>query len=178
MLLQQNHRIPVFLEPIHSWTFLDKFYQDPKKWGFAFNTEVLMSMYQWKHCPFSAIYERSPMSCRSVFTQIQYEEDDMDDLELALFDKLYKEFSWVQDVIIYLDTPSEVCYDRMQQRARSCENEVTLDYLDSIYIKHEEMLIAAKQMVQPIRVYRVDGTKDIQEVYQDVLNILKKENVL
>ena len=70
MRLQEWSRIPTFLEPVDKWTLLCKFYEDPKRWSFTFNTEVLISMSKWKHNDYQSIYERSPLSCRHVFTQL------------------------------------------------------------------------------------------------------------
>ena len=41
--LQNQTRLPIFLEPISSWKFLDNFYKDIERWGFTFNLEVIFT---------------------------------------------------------------------------------------------------------------------------------------
>lgn len=170
--LQQTTRIPVFLEPIHEWTLLDTFYKDTARWGFAFNTEVLYSMSKWKNNNFLSIYERTPMSCRWVFTELQYQEGKMTKEEVNLFDKLYKEFSWEQDVLIYIKTDPEICYQRMLERARGCEVGVSLEYLQKLDRMHENMIEYVKSHKPNIKVYGVNGNYGKEEVYNDVLSIV------
>lgn len=171
--LQNETRIPIFLEPINQWTLLEKFYEDSSRWGFTFNIEVLYSMSRWRHNAFDSIYERSPSSCRHVFTQLQYEDGLIDKKELDLFDKLFAEFGWDQDVVIYVKTDPRVCYDRMKKRGRECEDTVPLEYLEKLDKKHDDMLKLIQNDKPHIQVFVVDGNQDAQSVYKEVMRILK-----
>lgn len=173
--LQQTTRVPVFLEPVNSWTLLDKFYQDQVRWGFTFNTEVLLSMNKWKNNNYDSIYERSPNSCRFVFTQLMFEDGILMKEELDLFDKLFENFGWDQDVIIYVRTPPEICYQRMHQRGRECESSVSLDYLQKLDKAHAYMMEYLKQNKPSIKIIEIDGIACADDVYNNVLNILRTE---
>lgn len=174
--LQSNTRIPVFLEPVDTWTLLDKFYSDIPRWGFTFNTEVIMSMSEWKNNTFNAIYERSPNSCRHVFTQLMHDDSILCDEELALFDKLFNTFGWDQDVIIYVRTPPEICFERMHKRGRDCEvGGVSLEYLKKLDKKHEDMMNYIRQNKPSIKIIEIDGVASADDVFHNVLNILKHE---
>lgn len=174
--LQQKTRIPVFLEPVETWTLLDKFYTDIPRWGFTFNTEVLVSMSQWKNNTFNAIYERSPNSCRHVFTQLMHDDGILCDEELMLFDKLFSNFGWDQDVMIYVRTPPEVCFERMYKRGRDCEmGGVSLEYLKKLDKKHEDMMEFVRQFKPSIRIIEIDGIASADDVFNNVLNILRTD---
>ncbi len=170
--LMNTLRLPVFLEPIDTWYFLSKFYEDPKRWGFTFNLEVIMSMYIWKNNNFKALYERSPNSCKYVFKEIQQEDGTITKEESDLFNKLFEQFSWDQDVIIYIKTDPQICFERMQKRGRECENNVSLEYLKLIDKKYDEMISIFQKEKNHIKIFIVDGNKNTDEVYQDVLKIL------
>lgn len=172
MKLQATTRIPTFLEPVDTWNFLGDFYRDPQRWGFTFNLEVLISMSRWAKNEYLSIYERSPMSCRRVFTELHVEEGIMTFNELAIFDRIYKEFAWNQDVIIYVKTDPAICYERMRQRNRICEQDVSLKYLEAIHQKHVEMMEYIERVHHDIRVFVVDGNRDAEEVYKNVLQII------
>lgn len=174
--LQQTTRIPVFLEPVETWTLLDKFYTDIPRWGFTFNTEVLISMSQWKNNTFNAIYERSPNSCRHVFTQLMHDDGILCDEELKLFDKLFENFSWDQDIMIYVRTPPDVCFERMQKRGRDCEmGGVSLEYLQKLDKKHEDMMRYIRSSKPSIRIIEINGVASAAEVFDNVLDILKHD---
>jgi deoxyadenosine/deoxycytidine kinase len=174
--LQNTTRIPVFLEPVDTWTLLDKFYSNIPRWGFTFNTEVLISMSQWKNNMYNAIYERSPNSCRHVFTQLMHDDAILCDEELALFDKLFNTFGWDQDVIIYVRTPPEICFERMHKRGRDCElGGVSLEYLKKLDKKHEDMMNYIRQNKPQIRIIEIDGVASADDVFHNVLSILKHD---
>lgn len=173
-------RMPVFLEPVHEWKeWLALFYTDPTRWGFSFNLHVLMTFNKWINNDFTAVYERSPISNRQVFTQLGFEQGRMNSLELDLFDTMYTKLAWEPEVVIYIRTDPEVSMQRMQKRARYCESTVPLEYLRAIHDKHEK-LFHKKTYVDHtyakktnVRVYEVDGNCTADEVYTQVVKILE-----
>ena len=174
--LQQSTRLPVFLEPVETWTLLNKFYEDIPRWGFTFNTEVLLSMSQWKNNKFNSIYERSPNSCRYVFTQLMHDDEILCDEELKLFDKLFDTFGWDQDVIIYVRTPPNVCFARMHKRGRDCEmGGVSLEYLEKLDKKHKDMMDFVRKNKPHIKIIEINGVASADDVFNNVLYILKND---
>ena len=170
-----SNRIPVFLEPLDEWAeWLDVFYQDPERWGMSFNLKVLMSYHKWKNNNFMSIYERSPLSCRYVFTQQQYDHGRMTQLEYDMVHDLYKELAWKPDVVIYIRAEPNVCMERMQQRARNCESSVPLAYIQDIHAKYEVMMATHFTLSKPENVYVVDGNKTADEVFEEVSRIIAK----
>jgi deoxyadenosine/deoxycytidine kinase len=78
---------------------------------------------------------------------------------LNWFDAFSNEFP--VDKIIYVKTDSNICHERIMKRSRTGENNIPLDYLESCYIYHEDMIrnliiqnICKEQMV-------LDGNVDI-----------------
>lgn len=178
-------RIPVFLEPVDEWKeWLALFYTDPLRWGMSFNLKVLMSFQKWKNNTFFACYERSPISNRHVFAQLQYNQNRMNALELLLFDDIYNTVAWTPDVAIYIRTEPNISMERMQKRARSCEDGVPLDYINAVHERHEEIFMTSenkneygnqldKKYAKNCKVFIVDGNRSHDEVYGDVLKIIQ-----
>jgi deoxyadenosine/deoxycytidine kinase len=138
-------RLPVFLEPVEEWgEWLSLFYSDPARWGMSFNIKVLMSFSKWKNNEFDAIYERSPVSNRHVFCQLQCDEGKVTPLELSLFDDIYQHVGWLPDVILYIRTDPLVSLERMQKRGRKCEESVSLEYLTAVHNKYENIVARCK----------------------------------
>jgi deoxyadenosine/deoxycytidine kinase len=181
--LCQETRLPIFLEPVDEWKdWLTLFYSDPSRWGMSFNMNVLLTFNKWKNNDFTSIYERSPISNRFVFSQLQYDNKNMKDLELKMFERVYDKLAWTPDVIIYIKTDPEVSMQRMQQRARQCEDAVPLEYIKSVHNKYEEILnnkpydrydcyLDDKYITsdkKKCRIIHVDGNKSADEVFLDV----------
>ena len=178
--LCSDARIPVFLEPIDEWKeWLSEFYKDPTRWGMSFNLKVLMSFAKWKSNSFFACYERSPITNRHVFAQLQYDQNRMSELELDLFDDIYKKISWTPDVAIYIRTHPEVSMERMQKRGRTCENSVPFEYIKAVHEYHERIFqpdikleFLDKMYAPNCEVIVIDGNQTQEKVYMDVLNAL------
>jgi deoxyadenosine/deoxycytidine kinase len=168
--LCKKTRIPTFLEPVDNWNeYLDLFYKDPIKWGLAFNLKVICDYAEWTDNKFKAIYERSPYTCRYVFTEIQIKEKQLHPLELKVFDEIFNKLSWKPDIIIYIKTSPEICYKRMNNRARDCEKSVPLEYLIKVDKEYDEYILNMKKTI-PIII--INGNNDKDTVFNDVLNAL------
>ena len=139
--LADAFRLPVVLEPLNEWsTMLDRFYADPARWGFTFNANVLASYARWSASPQDAIFERSPMSCRYVFSQVQLADGHIDDVELGILDSIFRSACWTPDLVVYLRCPPSACFERVQSRGRACESEVPLGYLEKVHAMYESMV--------------------------------------
>lgn len=172
--MNNTTRIPIFLEPLHKWNeLLALFYDDPNKWAFPFNLEVMTTFNEWKDNSFAAVYERSPLSCRYVFTQLNHEHHHMHDLELKVFDKIYKELKWDPEVLIYIRTDPDICVQRMKERARCCESNVSLDYIRDVHRKYEDLVCNAELMAG-ICLHIVDGDQNKEKVFEDVKKIVEQ----
>ena len=168
-------RIPIFLEPLDDWAdWLNVFYQDPERWGMSFNLKVLMSYHKWKNNNFMAVYERSPLSCRYVFTQQQYDQGRMTLLEYKMVDEIFTELAWKPDAVIYIRADPHVCMARMQNRARNCESSVPLSYIQDIHNKYEDMAACSFTLADPQRLYIVDGNQNAEDVFHEVAAIIEK----
>lgn len=168
----KNMRIPIFLEPLSEWNLLSAYYKNPEKYALGFNIEVLLSFYKWKDNNFNAIYERSPTSCKYVFTELSHSLKNISNGEMELFNKLYNVLAWKNDIVIYLKTDDDSCYKRMQHRDRKCEQSVEFDYIKQVNQKHENLINHYK--LHNIPVYTINGNQEPEKVYEDVKNIILK----
>jgi deoxyadenosine/deoxycytidine kinase len=182
--INKNHpKLPIFLEPVDTdWKEgLDMFYKDNERWGFAFNLTVLKTYHGFytkdNNTPLS-LYERSPLSCYHVFSKLQFEAGRMTDYEHNLFDYIYKSMSWTPDVVIYIQTPPEVCFERMNNRGRECESGVPLEYLQSVHNKYEQLVNHLSTTAQDTTtVHIVNGNQPMESVYNDVMKIVTSYTV-
>lgn len=172
--LCQDARIPVFLEPVNDWKdWLTLYYQDPSRWGFTFNVKVLLSFHQWANNKFMALYERSPVSNKYVFADLQKDEGKMNQLEYSLFEEIYEKLSWCPDKIIYIRTDPDVCMERMKKRARDCESQVPFEYIQAIHNKYERLYVEECAVTLPgTQIVVIDGNQNFDDVLKDVMNAI------
>jgi deoxyadenosine/deoxycytidine kinase len=172
-MISQKTRLPIFLEPVDTYwkEGLDYFYNDNSRWGFTFNLNVLMTYNKWKDNSFKAIYERCPLSSKEVFSELQYDSEKMTKYEHDLYLEFYHKLAWEPEVMIYIRTPSNICYERMNSRGRECESSVPLSYLTKVEDKYEK-LCKTIQEKNNIKLFIVNGDQDVEKVYEDVVKII------
>jgi deoxyadenosine/deoxycytidine kinase len=172
-MISQRNRIPIFLEPVETeWKQgLEYFYDDNSRWGFTFNLNVLMTYNKWSNNNFKALYERCPLSSKEVFCKLQYDSGMMTKYENDMYQELYQKLAWDPDVIIYINTPSDVCYQRMISRARECETNVPITYLKQVNEKYEDLCNLIKEK-NNIKLFTINGNQNIEKVYEDVMKVI------
>jgi deoxyadenosine/deoxycytidine kinase len=167
-----------FPEAIESWKELSLFYSNPTLWCLPFSLRVLITQIQQykesqKHeeVPIH-IFERCPLSCRHVFTQLHFNDNVLSEKQWMLFKDYYELLHWEpqeenQDCIIYIETPVQTCLQRIKERGRECECNIDEQYLHKLEFQYKTMLHYVKC---PVHV--IDGTQSQDDVLNDVKRIL------
>ncbi|XP_043292486.1 thymidine kinase 2, mitochondrial isoform X8 [Cervus canadensis] len=91
------------------------------------------------------LMERSIHSARYVFVENLYRSGKMPEVDYVVlsewFDWIVKNIDVSIDLIVYLRTTPETCYQRLKMRCREEEKVIPLEYLDAIHHLYEEWLI-------------------------------------
>lgn len=160
---------PTFPEPVDDWTdLLQLFYDSPVQYAFAFGLKVLLSFRAPLRSPSRCLVERSPLACRHVFSQLAYNDGNMCQAEWDLFKEFYAELGWTPDAIVFVHVPAETCADRIRQRGRECEARIDLAYLKKV-----EFQYATLQKYCEVPFIRIDGSRPVEDVVEDVLRQLR-----
>ena len=140
-------------EPVSQWqnlggdNLLEKFYKDPERWGFSFEFYSMLSKIK---CLLKAseseknivIIERSLLS-NKIFINISKEMNKLNELEFGMLMNTYN--FYMENVypmlngIIYLNTPVDLCVQRIIQRNRGEEVNVDKNYLLMLKDKFDEL---------------------------------------
>lgn len=169
-------------EPVKRWqtkykeNILELFYKDSKRNAFLFQLAAFATRAKTFEEVIALVdhsnvfLERSIFSDRYVFAKTLYELGDMTETEFQVYCDIWE---WVNvrwavkpEKILYVKTPSEVCLERIKERARGEEVGVNLDYLKILEQKHDEWLLDHQSVLI------IDGTEPI-----DHANLLKKLGV-
>ena len=138
------------IQDTHGDNLLDHFYQDPSRWSYTFQSATFITRIQNIQENLRPghvhLMERSIQTDRHCFAALARQNGCMNEMEW----KLYLEwFGWLEenfqkdiepDFYLYLRASPETCYQRMRQRDRSEETNVSLTYLQELHDKHEMWL--------------------------------------
>lgn len=151
--------------------YLEKFYADPKKWAFGMQMFLLYKRYAMQQL---ASYEATGVggfdgSCldRSisgdrVFAKMHCREGNIEELDFKTYEMSYSIMARTllpPTLLVFLDVQPKTAWERMQQRNRSIESRVLVEYLEKLRDGYHELLAEAETGLLPwshaVRVCRV-----------------------
>lgn len=169
-------------EPVTDEELLSLFYQDPKRWAFPFQIEMLrrrgviheLAMLEsqvigspWR----GTIIDRGLPGDR-VFAWLHYSQGNIHEVEWRIYEELYRKFMFVPNIqptmLIYLDVEPEVALSRIQERGRNAEREVSIDYLKAVHGAYNGMIREVETGKHPwsrgMKVVRIPWNTDHEPV--------------
>ncbi|XP_019956607.2 deoxyguanosine kinase, mitochondrial isoform X1 [Paralichthys olivaceus] len=177
---------------------LQMMYQDPERWSYTFQTYSCMSRLRTQLQPPPArllssegtpvqVYERSIYSDRYIFALNMFELGCINSTEWAVYQDwhslLVEQFGHQVELegIIYLTAPPKRCMERLENRGRSEEKGVELDYLEKLHVQHERWLVEKSteihfEKLKHIPVLQLDGNVEFQrdpEVREQLITRVK-----
>ena len=167
----QNHAsVQIIPEAVDEWIkdgWLQKFYSDQKKYSLGFQFRVLQSQINLPNIDGLTIIERSPHTTVEIFSK-QLTEDGMVTQEGYKSILNFAEYNnWEPTCFIYIQTPPEICHQRILERSRDAESTISLEYLQNLHQKHEEF-----HQKQEYQHYMIDGTQSKDKVFYEIMQIL------
>lgn len=140
--------------PIKEWmslnnkNLLQMYYQRPRKYAYILQNYINLTIIQsHERKPSNAnvttrVFERSLNSAFKIFSINCMETQKLEAIEFDILREYYKFNSkkYKYDMIIYLRTSPEICFERLKKRNRIEENSITLEFLKEIHKLHDEWL--------------------------------------
>lgn len=143
----------VVCEDVEGWeSALTKFYKEPSRWSYLLQTKILASMrdaYERHKTPSAAdgrsviFFERSPQSSL-IFVEESQTAGHLDEDEYATFMDLHARLCWTPDHAIWVDTPVDICGQRMAMRGRAAEADVDVEYLTRLNARYRSAMHAGR----------------------------------
>lgn len=180
---------PVY-EPVSRWqncggvNMLQLFYADHKRWAFHLQSFIQLTMFESSIIiprPTTAhevmLHERTVMSSRVVFTEALKQAGWLTLPEQAMLDESYRfQESIIKptfDVIIYLKCPAVVCYERVKERGRKEETNVSINYLQLLGKLYDDWLELKQQPTNSKCVVTIDATLPESEIQKQVRTVVE-----
>uniref|UniRef100_A0A8C0GR54 Thymidine kinase 2 n=1 Tax=Chelonoidis abingdonii TaxID=106734 RepID=A0A8C0GR54_CHEAB len=117
-------------------------YQDSSRWGITLQTYIQLTMLDQHTRPMISplrMMERSIHSAKHIFVENLYRSGRMPEVDYIV---LTEWFEWITkntdvsvDLIVYLQTSPETCYERLKNRCREEEKVIAMVRKSSIIVK-------------------------------------------
>lgn len=127
----------IFSEDLVDWIhLLDLSYKDPHRWMCTLQVKILTNMkrqYDTIQTLKSDLVfiERCP-EASMVFVNVGLINGYLTPEEVNVIQSVYNHVHWKPDVRFYIQPPLEVCMQRIHERQRSCEEGLSMDYLQQL----------------------------------------------
>jgi len=163
-------------EPVNEWApYLEEFYKDMKGKSLLFQMKVLQHHMNNKDTNKLRILERSPLSCIHIFGEKLKKDGYLSELDMKLMIDINKDFGWYPKNIIYINTPPDVCYNRIHERSR--ENEIIpFEYLESISNLYDNLYIKKIMNIDISNIYIIDGTQSKEDIFNQIKTLIEQMN--
>lgn len=175
-----NPRVLFVDEPVSEWenivdkndgeNIIQKFYKDQSKYSFSFQMMAYISRLavlkeaceKNKNC--IIISERSLLTDKHVFAQMLFDSGNIEDINYQIYRKWFHTFAqdFPIDAFIYVNTMPTNCFDRVNKRSRTGENNIPLEYLQNCHSYHEQMIDKFHNVLQ------IDGNVDINDKHNEM----------
>ena len=202
---KNNWSADVLLEPVEEWentkdsndvNILQHYYQDQKKYGFAFQINALISRvrkieeFVSKSNKSVHFIERSIFTDRNVFLESNFKSGNITEIEYVIykqwFDWMLEKFKMNADGFVLLNTDYKMCSERIMQRNRTGEETIPLEYLKDLDEYHH-MWLSEEQTKNNKPVLSLEASqnffKDTQSLEEELDKIrnfieeIKKQNI-
>ena len=126
-------------EPVAENEYLDDFYTDTARYAFAMQVYLLNARFQqhqeiiWRGR--GAVQDRTIYE-DGIFAKVLMDMGLMHPRDYQTYQSLFRNlarFMCRPTAIVYLHCSPETCYERIQMRARDCEQGIDIEYLKRLY---------------------------------------------
>jgi len=188
----KNENIIFLPEPVDEWeqikddegkTLLTKFYNDQKKYSFAFQMMAYISRLNIlrktieKNPGKIIISERSLYTDKYVFAQMLYDDQKMESVEYQIYNNWFHSFSDLAPLhkVIYLKTDPNVSFQRIHERNRTGESSIPYDYIQNCHVYHDKMydlITCSKKTIDCTNDFK-ENTDYFEKITKEILDFLE-----
>jgi deoxyadenosine/deoxycytidine kinase len=136
-----------YLEPVMENPYLADFYQDMQRWGFHSQIHFLTHRFQMHRdvakISGSCILDRSIYEDAEIFARNLFQNGSLSHREFDTYYALFNTFVDLlspPDLIIYLRASVDTLQKRIQQRDRSYERSIPVEYLQQLAVLYEQWI--------------------------------------
>jgi deoxyadenosine/deoxycytidine kinase len=175
--LHKTNKISIDLEPVENWNnYLTNMYNENNN-VFEFQVRIWLDrcLIQEKSDKL-ILMERSPYFIKNTFINVAHDLKMINDYQYSMLLKLHEktDILWKCNIYIYLRSNPENCFKRLQKRNRTCEKNITEEYITILHKSHEKNYQKAIENNMNIIMIDVDD-KSIADVSNEILDFIKNK---
>jgi deoxyadenosine/deoxycytidine kinase len=168
-------------EPVINNPYLEDYYKDMKRWSFHLQVYFLSKRFEVQKLILdhkgSAVQDRTIYEDVEIFAPTLYRRGCMDDRDYENYREVFRNmvaFLSPPDLIIYLKCKPQTALDRIKQRARGCESDIPLDFLQDLQKAYEDWIERAPALcpVRTIDTEKINLRDDVQ-AQEDLLAMIR-----
>ena len=176
--LADNLGYDAYNEPVDDNPYLDDFYADMGRWGAMMQIHLLFRRFEqhqqivWNKGK-GAVQDRTIYE-DTIFARMLHEAGFIDkrDYETYLGHfNIMKRYLVYPDILIYLRVSPETSMQRIQERGRDAEGEITLEYMQKLHQGYESFIT---EMVHYTRTLTVDWNEYMET--DEVVKMVKEKS--
>jgi deoxyadenosine/deoxycytidine kinase len=178
-LLAQQFSSRLVKEEVGNNPFLERFYENPRKYAFQAQLFFLLSRYrQQKELAQGDLFEEGVvcdyiMAKDKIFALINLEDD-----EVSLYESIFRLLVPTlakPDLVIYLQARPEVLLSRVRKRGIGYERNISLDYLKTLSDAYNEYFFHYNEtpllIVNTSEIDFVESARDLEHLVREVKSV-------
>tara|TARA_Y100000389_G_scaffold171045_1_gene178465 strand:+ start:630 stop:1343 length:714 start_codon:yes stop_codon:yes gene_type:complete len=186
-----NKRIFFLQEPVSEWerfknkegnTIIEEFYKDKKKWGFSFQIMAYISrlksikeIIKKNGENIIIICERSLWTDKNVFAKMLYDSDCINDIDYKIYNSWFDEFveNYPLSGILYVNTIANVSHERIKNRNRMGEENISIEYLEECEKYHKDWINNTDTQIMELDGNERDTIDICEETFKNIIGFIK-----
>jgi len=178
-ILAQKYASRLVREEVAGNPFLERFYENPRKFAFQTQLFFLLSRYrQQRELAQGDLFEAGLvcdyiLAKDKIFALINLEDD-----EISLYESIYKLLVSTlpkPDLVIYLQARPEVLLSRVRKRGVAYERNISLDYLRTLSDAYNEYFFHYNEtpllVVNTSEIDFVESPRDLEHLVREVKSV-------
>ena len=178
-ILAQKYASRLVKEEVAGNPFLERFYENPRKYAFQTQLFFLLSRYrQQRELAQGDLFEAGLvcdyiLAKDKIFALINLEDD-----EISLYESIYKLLVSTlpkPDLVIYLQARPEVLLSRVRKRGIAYERNISLDYLRTVSDAYNEYFFHYNEtpllVVNTSEIDFVESPRDLEHLVREVKSV-------
>lgn len=178
-ILAQKYASRLVKEEVEGNPFLERFYENPRKFAFQTQLFFLLSRYrQQRELAQGDLFEAGLvcdyiLAKDKIFALINLEDD-----EVSLYESIYKLLVSTlpkPDLVIYLQARPEVLLSRVRKRGIAYERNISLDYLRTLSDAYNEYFFHYNEtpllVVNTSEIDFVESPRDLEHLVREVKSV-------
>ena len=171
----------VVLERVAENPFLPRFYRNPAAYAFQTQMFFLLNRYQQQRELTQQDLFSQSVVCDYLFAKDRiFASVNLDEDEMALYQQIYPLLDArlpKPDLVIYLQSPSEVLMQRIRMRGRSYEREISREYIEAVNEAYNRFFFSYDQtpllIINTSEVDFVRRPEDFQDLVREIRRMKK-----